>query len=167
MTIRWYAAATQTNAEDKAGFHLRSQGFEFLCPKYRRQRRHARRTETVLRPLFPGYIFVGFDPELAPWRSINGTVGVRRLVQTGDRPVPVPAGICETMIARQDDTGAINLDVRKFNPGDRLLIAEGAFAECYGLFESMIDEERVILLLDILGRSVRTEMRVSSLSAAV
>ena len=71
--MRWYVAHTRQNAEQRAVFNLTRQGFSAYLPRYRRRRRHARKVDTVLSPLFPRYVFVGMDPEVARWRSVNGT----------------------------------------------------------------------------------------------
>ena len=41
--------------------------------------RHARKTEIVLCPLFPGYVFVCLDIGEQRWRAVNGTFGVVRI----------------------------------------------------------------------------------------
>ena len=55
---------------------------------------------------------------------------------------------------------------RRFEPGTRVLINDGAFASCLGLFEGMRDDERVTVLLDLLGRKVRVLIDELSLTAA-
>ena len=62
--------------------NLKRQGFEAFCPRFRKTRRHARRIDQVLAPVFPGYIFVHFDRERNQWRAVNGTHGVGQVSQT-------------------------------------------------------------------------------------
>jgi transcriptional antiterminator RfaH len=50
---RWYVVHTQSYQEARAELNLRRQGFEVWLPLSRRRRRHARRIDTVLAPLFP------------------------------------------------------------------------------------------------------------------
>jgi len=61
LSSRWYVVQTHSQAEAKACGHLQRQGFEIYLPKYLKRRRHARRTETVIAPLFPRYLFVAVD----------------------------------------------------------------------------------------------------------
>jgi transcriptional antiterminator RfaH len=68
MSEHWYVVHTQVQGEDRADLNLRRQGFVTYLPRYLRARRHARRTETVARPLFPRY--------LSPWTS-RATAGGR------------------------------------------------------------------------------------------
>lgn len=58
---RWYAVYTKTGAENLAEGHLQRQGFRVYLPRYRKERRHARRITLVKAPLFPRYLFVELD----------------------------------------------------------------------------------------------------------
>lgn len=154
---RWYVAQTQVHSEERARINLERQGFETYLPRYRRERRHARRRDTVRTPLFPGYIFVRLDLRSAPWRSINGTFGVNHLICRGEQPAALPEDIVEELVERENEAGLVVLQPRSFHKGESLRIVSGAFCDCQGLFEDMADRERVVLLLDLLGRKVRVE----------
>jgi transcriptional antiterminator RfaH len=164
---RWFVAHTQPQAEAKATAHLNRQGFEIYFPRYLKRRRHARRIETVAAPLFPRYLFVAVDLSAQRWRSIYSTVGVSRLVCSGDDPSAVPDGIVEALKSREDVDGFIKLDFRPpFRPGDRIRVLDGAFATCLGLFEGMAERERIAILLDLLGRKVRVVLDADLVAAA-
>src|SRR5262249_21254883 len=105
--MSWFAVQTMPRAEDRARDHLKRQNYETYLPRLRKRRRHARRVDTVLRPLFPGYLFVSFDPSRDPWRAINSTIGVIRLVGFGDVLVPVPDKVIEGLRSLEDDKGII------------------------------------------------------------
>ncbi|MBV8132901.1 MAG: transcriptional activator RfaH, partial [Alphaproteobacteria bacterium] len=66
--IRWYAVFTQPHGETKAVEHLLRQGYFAYLPRYRTWVSHARRRQTVLRPLFPRYLFAGTDRASMRWR---------------------------------------------------------------------------------------------------
>ena len=167
MTMRWYVVQTQTHAENKAAANLLRQEFSVYLPRYQKRRRHARKTEMVAAPLFPRYIFVGVDMETQRWRSIQSTFGVSHLVRNGDAPAAVSASVVEALQRREDENGFILLDHRqRFTAGDRVRVVDGAFADCLGLFEGVRDDERVTLLLDLLGRKVRVMIDEFSLAAA-
>lgn len=163
----WYVVQSQPNAEAKAVAHLNRQGFETYLPQYLKRRRHARRVEIVPAPLFPRYLFVGIDMEMQRWRSIFSTVGVSRLVCHGDIPAVVSDRIIEVLRARHDAGGYVRMDQRpSFQPGDKIRVLDGAFADCLGLYEGLKDSERVAILLDLLGRKVRVMVDVDSVAAA-
>jgi transcriptional antiterminator RfaH len=164
---RWYVVQTQTHAENKAAANLLRQEFEIYLPRYQKRRRHARKTEMVAAPLFPRYLFVSVDMATHRWRSIQSTFGVARLVCNGDEPAAVSDSVVEALKRRQDDKGFVVLDQRpRFAVGDRVRVVDGAFADCLGLFEGTRDDERVTLLLDLLGRKVRVMIDELSVAAA-
>ena len=166
MTQRWYVVQTHAHAENKAAVHLQRQGFEIYLPRYRKRRRHARRVETVTAPLFPRYLFVGVDMATQRWRSIQSTFGVLRLVCNGDEPAAVTDLVVNALRGREDQEGFVELARRRLAPGTRVQITDGAFASCLGLLEGMRDDERVTVLLDLLGRKVRVLIDELSLTAA-
>src|SRR3546814_12627785 len=106
---RWYVAQTQAQGEERARLNLERQGFRTYLPRYRRERRHARRRDVVKAPLFPGYIFIELDLEQSPWRSINGTFGVTRLVFHAHTPAAVPPVIVADIQARAGAIGRAGL----------------------------------------------------------
>ena len=162
----WYVVRTKTGAEDRAVWHLKNQGFEAYLPRYRKQVRHARKTETVLRALFPSYVFVRLDLAHQRWRAINGTFGVIGMVQLGDAPQSIPANMVQAIRAREDAAGAITVAPQGLQKGDRVRVREGAFAEYTALLEEVSDDKRVILLLDLMGRAVRVSVAAESLAIA-
>ncbi len=164
MMTEWFVARTKTHAEERAAWHLRNQDFEAYVPRYRKQIRHARKTEVVLRPLFPGYVFVRIDVENQRWRAINGTVGVISLVQFGDGPKPIHADIIDAIRAREDGEGVVSLAPDSLKKGDTVRVREGAFADCTAFLEEVSDQKRVFLLLDLMGREVRVSMPTENLT---
>lgn len=164
---KWYVAFTQPNGEQRALQHLRNQDFVPYLPRYLKRRRSGRRVSHVITPLFPRYVFVGFDVERQRWRSVNGTLGVSRLICQGERPVPIDARIVEAIAERENDNGLVQLaPACAFEPGQRLQVMDGIFADQLGLCEGMRDQDRVRILLDLLGRKVRVVLQADMVAAA-
>jgi len=164
---RWYVAQTHPRAEAKAAAHLNRQGFATYLPRYLKRRRHARRVETIAAPLFPRYLFIAVDMATQRWRSIQSTIGVMRLVCNGDEPASINSRIIDDLKRRESEHGFIELDRQlKFRPGDKLRVIEGPFCDSLGLFEASSDNERVTILLDLLGRKVRVVMDAELVAAA-
>lgn len=161
----WCAVHTHALAESKAALHLRRQGFKVFLPRYRKTRRHARRVETVPAPLFPRYLFVALDPEQTRWRPILSTVGVCGLVRFGAKPAAVPSEIVAAIRAREDEEGYVaTTSVADLRAGDPVRIVAGPLSDLDALFECANDNDRVTLLLELLGRHVR--VRVPALAVA-
>ncbi|RDV03178.1 transcription termination/antitermination protein NusG [Undibacter mobilis] len=166
MQGNWFVVQTQPHCEVKAKRHLVNQGFETYLPVYRRRIRHAGRTSVVTRPLFPGYLFVLFDPEVSRWRSINGTVGVRQILSDGERPRYLDEKIVAEIKAREDESGVIDLAAATFVRGQAVRVTEGPMVNIEGLFQDIRDESRVILLVSLLGRKVRLQVPAEAIEAA-
>ena len=163
---RWYVAHTHAKGEAKALWHLNLQGFTAYLPRYRKRRRHARRIESVLRPLFPGYLFVNMDLGKARWRAIQSTIGVHELICNGEMPALLPAGVIEDIRASEDESGAVPVRTSDpFEKGEAVRITRGVWCEQVGLFERMTDDERIVILLNLLGRPLRVQLPMSSVGA--
>ena len=93
---RWYVAMTAPRKERIAEINLANQGFRAFLPRQLATRRHADKFRTALAPVFPRYLFVIVDLERARWRSVNGTIGVQRLIADAERPIAVAPGVVET-----------------------------------------------------------------------
>ena len=165
--MRWYVVHTRPQTEQQAVEQLRRQGFDVYLPCCRKLRRHARRREVVHAPLFPRYLFVAIDLDIQRWRSINGTLGVSHLICQGDRPAPVPEGVVERLRAREDGGGMVSLaDIALFDRGAQLRVLDGTFVGKTGFYDRMTAEERVVLLLEILGRKVEVSIPIHAVEAA-
>lgn len=162
---RWYVVNTLPHQEARAECNLRRQGFDPWLPTFRKTRRHARKVDSVVVPLFPSYLFVRLDAQVARWRSINGTFGVVKLLCNGDAPEPVPDGLVDAILRRRDTRGLVQLPPRQFAVGEALRVDAGPFADLVGIYEGMSGRDRVVLLLDMLGRKVKATVPVDGLAA--
>lgn len=164
--MRWYVVQTHALAENKALFHLNRQGFNVYLPRYLKRRRHARKTDWIPAPLFPRYLFLRMDAEQSRWTKIRSTIGVSHLICHGNIPAPIPEEIIEDIKRRESDTGII--DIRReaqFRKGDVIQITTGPLSERVGLFECETDEDRVVILLNLLGREVKVKVPIETVTA--
>ena len=127
----WYLAQLKPNGSTIARRNLERQGFEVFLPMENSVRRQGSRFETRLRPLFPGYCFVAFNPARGGWRRINGTYGVARLVQFGEQPSEVPRTLVEGLIKRCDAEGRLQPPAT-VAPGDTVQFRHAPFAGFVG-----------------------------------
>lgn len=163
---RWHVVHTHANSEWKALTNLRRQGFEAYLPRYRKMRRHARKSEIVAAPLFPRYLFLRLDAAKERWRAALSTFGVSSLICRDGLPAPVPEGVVEAIMAREDAQEFVDLTRQvDFKPGDKVQVMSGPFADCVAQFQGLSASERITLLLDILGRKLRIEVARESVTA--
>ncbi len=157
--INWFVAHTHPLKEIIAQQHLLEQGFEVYLPRFKKIRRHARKVEEVLVPLFPRYIFIGMNMEVARWRSVNGTRGVSYLLTNYDRPAVVPNYVIENLKSHEIAYGIVPVNsLITFAKGDKVRVTDGAFQDQIAIFEMLDDKQRVQLLLSFLGKEIKVAL---------
>jgi transcriptional antiterminator RfaH len=163
-STHWYAAETHSRCEAQAERHLDRQQFISFCPRFNKLRRHARRVDHVLAPLFPGYIFVRFDHTRDSWHAINGTLGVKRLVGPSfGLPQAMPDQVMQALLSRCQ-SGRISALFSTLQPGQQVRLASGPFANMLAEVEKLDDRGRVRVLLDILGGLRPLDLQISDLA---
>lgn len=146
----WFVVQTRPRNEDRASLNLSVAGFEVLNPKMRARKVRGTVARIVLEPLFPSYIFVLFDLE-SHLRLIRYTRGVRRVVEFGSHPVPLPFETVEAIKARLRN-GIFELGEAKLSRGERVRVIDGPFRGLEAVFlEELRGQERVRILLDCLS----------------
>jgi transcription elongation factor/antiterminator RfaH len=161
---RWFLAQTRAKSELKAEAHLHAQGFRTYFPQVRKTIRHARQLRTIRAPLFPGYVFLILNLERDRWLSVRSTVGVSSLVMCDSRPLPVPTGIVEALIA-QSSFNLARLDAGLVE-GQAVRILSGPFADLVGKLERLNGSGRVRVLLELMGTNVPVALDRSVLAPA-
>ena len=158
----WYLVQVKPNGYRLAERNLARQGFTCFQPMVRATERRGAHFRPVSRPLFPGYLFVAFDPARAPWRKINSTAGVSRLLSLGNVPQEVPKGLVAELRARLDAEGHVTL-ADNVEVGDRVEIQSGPFAGFLGEVARLAPEARAHLLVDLMGRQARVTAQLAEL----
>ena len=165
--ISWFVAHTQPLKEFVAHQHLVEQGFEAYLPRFKKIKKHARKVEEVLVPLFPRYIFVGMDLEFARWRSVNGTRGISYLLTNDDYPASLSDLVIQNLKSQEIADGVVPVStLLSFKRGDKVRILDGAFKEQIATVEKLDANQRVRLLLSFMGRETGVSLPEYSLEAA-
>jgi len=163
----WHAVLCKPRREALAEANLRNQGFDVYLPRMIGLRRRAGRWEKTIEPLFPRYLFLNAGEGgrgLAPVRS---TLGVTDLVRFCGAPALVPPGVVEALREAADpETGCHRFRAAPFAAGERVRFAAGPFKSLEGLFEVESGEARVIVLLELLGKTNRLTVNRDWLVAA-
>jgi transcription antitermination factor NusG len=162
---RWFVARVLGHQENRAQINLHRLGFRSFVPRLRRTVRHARRLQNILKPLFPGYIFIVIDLSKHRWRTVNGTFGVSSLIMGGEQPRPVPPCVVEALIASCENPGTVMLEP-DLEVGQRVRILSGPFAETLCRLAHLDDRGRVRVLLEVMGMEVAAHLDRSSIAPA-
>jgi transcriptional antiterminator RfaH len=153
----WIAVNTNPHRERIVLDNLERQGFDAYCPKIRRQRSHARRIETVLRPLFPGYLFVQVNAGPGRWRPILSMHGVRSVVRAGDDLCFIDNGFIAGLRMREVD-GAVVRPESPYRVGQQVRIAGGPFDGVITTILDLDDKDRLLVLLDVMHRGIKVRL---------
>jgi transcription antitermination factor NusG len=149
---RWYAVQTKTGRERFAVSHLGSRGVEVFLPELKREGLRAF-PKTKILPLFPGYFFALFCP-LIELDVVRYSPGVLRVVGTTRWPIPVEDDIMQVIRDMIQEDGYARLVCRPLQPGDPVLICNGAWEGTTARFEQEWDDgRRVSILLDTIHRA--------------
>lgn len=161
----WYLAQLKPNAIQIALRNLARQAFEVFNPTQvvttRRNGKFAARDSQ----LFPGYLFVRLDPQAGAWRAVNSTYGIARLVRFGTYPAPVPQALISDLAGRCDPQGRLR-PPEVLHPGDPVRLTSGPFADFVSKVEAIAPDQRIWVLLDILGRATRVAVAREELRRA-
>jgi transcriptional antiterminator RfaH len=161
---KWIVVNTHPHKENLALRNLTRQQFFSYCPLIRKRIIHARRSQDVLRPLFPGYVFVQVDRDLSRWQPILSTIGVRALVRFGERLSFLDDGFVCCLRAREIG-GAIVRPQHPFASGQEVRVSGGAFDGRVATIVTMDERDRLVVLMDILNRSVKVKVTAQNLAA--
>ena len=154
---QWYVVNTKPKNEERAATNLAGGGIEVLAPKLKLRKYKNGRFIHVVEQMFPGYIFVKFDP-IDDFRMVKYARGVKTIVHFADRIIPVQDSAIEFIRSKLDD-GIATVEKQRFEKGGKILIKDGPFKGLSGIFEKELEgKERVMILLDSVKFSVSMEI---------
>jgi transcriptional antiterminator RfaH len=166
----WYLVFTKAQGEQTACINLDRQGYRVYCPRLlRRTVSRGRWIERIV-ALFPRYLFVQLDAtarqSLAPVRS---TIGVAGIVRFGSEPAVIPQSMVDALKGRADPaTGLHRLaEVAPLERGSPVKVIAGAFQGFDGIFERAAGEDRVVVLLKLLGESTPVQLESYAVVSSV
>ena len=140
----WYLIKTKPRQENVAIKNLENQKYSTYCPTVTINNKHI--------VLFPGYLFIYLDKKKENWSPIRSTKGVVNFVRFGLNFAQVPDTVIKFLKANQLINKEKLKNLNKFKSGEKVQITDGIFKNCVAIFKSSKAEDRVILLMNILGQ---------------
>lgn len=150
--LRWYAIHTRPKQEERANSNLIAWGIQTFCPKIRERRFNSvrRRHDSVVKALFPQYIFARFVAH-THLSKVWFTRGVHNVVSFGDSIAVVDDDVISFIESEFDADGYVSLDER-LKYGDKVLIKDGPLKNLTGIFEKGVKgKDRVVILLNAVS----------------
>ena len=141
--------------EEFAQGQLIRRGVETFLPRIAERVRS--RSEPVVGPLFPGYLFARVDLE-TQFTSVTWTPGVHSMVAFGDVPAPVESGVVDFLQRRCGGHGLI-VATPRFDPGDHVRVVGGPLSGLHGIVQERVSgRDRVRVLMELLRRRTQVTL---------
>ena len=153
----WIVVNTNPHRERLVLENLQRRELNVYCPMIRRHRSHARRVEAVLRPLFPGYLFVQANAGFGRWRPILSMHGVRAVVRTGEEPSFIDDDLIAGLKMREVD-GAVVRPPSPYRVGQEVRITGGPFDGFITTILELGEKDRLLVLLDVMHRRIKIRL---------
>lgn len=150
---RWYLVYTKPRQERVAQENLERQQYSVYLPRIWDRPKHKQRQPV---PMFPRYLFIHLDQSTDNWGPIRSTLGVVSVVRFGLKPAAVPDLLIQAVRDREDPVGIVEYIGQEFSKGQSIRVKEGVFQGAEGIFLAKTGQERVAVLLQIMGQPVRT-----------
>ena len=150
----WYLIKTKSRQEHVAIENLENQKYSTYCPTVKIKKKHV--------VLFPGYLFIHLDKKKENWSPIRSTKGVVNFVRFGLNFAQVPDTVIEFLKTNQLINKEKLKNLNKFQPGDKVKIIDGVFKNCDAIFKSSNSQDRVILLMNLLGQQQAINIKQKS-----
>jgi len=154
-SLSWFALRVKSRTEKVVSTIARNKGFEEFLPLYKSRRRWSDRFQSVELPLFPGYVFCRLNPEFRlPILTIPGVMGF-----VGIGRIPVAIDEAEISAIQSAICAGLLAEPYPFlEVGQRVRLAEGPLAGLEGLLVEVRKQQRLVVSVSMLKRSVAVEI---------
>lgn len=164
----WHLLMTKPREDARAESHLFNQGYELFRPLLRLYRIRKGEQVAVTEPLFPRYLFIRLDDALSNWAKIRSTRGVAQLVRFTDMPAKVPDSLIAMLQDQCSEANVIDTTGERpyvYSKGDEIEITEGSFRGIRAIIREQVAKDRVLLLLNLLGKEQELEIPINQVKS--
>ena len=162
MSKEWFVLQFKSNSHHLAAKNLNRQGFETFLPLHDATSRRTSRFINTSKPLFPGYMFIRFDKAESKWHKINSTYGVSRLITFNSILKSIPTNFVYHLMKRYDLSGKL-LPIKKLKKGEQVKVLKGPFANFIATVETYETDQRIWILMDLMGRKTKIQTPMDTL----
>ena len=156
MSKEWFILQFKSNSHHLAVKNLNRQGFETFLPLHDTTSRRLSRFVNTSKPLFPGYMFIKFDRAESEWHKINSTYGVSHLITFNSILKSIPTIFVDHLMERYDLSEKLLL-IQKLKKGDQVTVLKGPFANFIATVEKYEADQRIWILMDLMGRKTKIQ----------
>ena len=152
---KWYLIKTKPRQEKIAIANLENQNYRVYCPNALINNRD--------QFLFPGYLFIQLDNRSQDWSPIRSTRGILNFVRFGLSYAKIPDPIIEFIRINEKNTANKIKNINDYKKGDKVQVTDGIFKNCVAIFQSIKSDERVLILLNLLGQEQTIKINKKSI----
>jgi transcription antitermination factor NusG len=151
--LPWYAVKVRTRSEPIAVAALLNRGYDPFAPTIAERRPYSDRMAVVQVPVFPGYVFCRLDTQDKV--PVISSPAVEYIVSFAGQPATVPDEEIEA-VRRAVEAGGCPRTYLSI--GQRIRIEYGSLAGLEGVLERNGKENRIVVSVHLLQRSVSVEI---------
>lgn len=150
----WFVIYCKSRKDDVAERNLLRQGFEIYRPLINRfsSNNKSRVKRIIIESLFPRYLFLNVDPEKQSLTPITYTLGVVGFVKFGDRYSTVTDSVINKIKLLESEQQINSEKTSIYKSGESVFINGEGFSDIKATFCEMRGDDRVVVLLKMLGR---------------
>lgn len=157
----WYVLHVRPRCEKKMAEYCTGNKLAHDLPLRQETKTYQRRRVTVSKPVFPGYVFVCFDPGQRQTVLKSNQV-VRILPVVEQRQLLDQLAQIRQALAADPTLNAC----AAFTAGRRVKITAGPFMGVEGVVQTWRGKARIILNVEMIGRALAVEVEMEALEPA-
>jgi transcriptional antiterminator NusG len=167
-TLQWYVAHTFSGYENKVKANIEkiveNRGMQDLIHEVAVPVQEAieiknGKTKTIMRKIYPGYVFLHMIMNGDTWYIVRNTRGVTSFVGPGSKFVPLSDDEVKAMGIGEQDT------IVRLAEGDCVRVTSGPFAQSIGTVKEVNSKKRTVtVLLSVFGRVSPLELDLAIVS---
>ena len=157
---KWFIAQVKPNSYNSATQNLERQGFETFVPRMEITKRQKNKFIVKIDYVFPGYIFVSFQPHALSWNKINNTYGISKIIAFNNKPSEISSDLIFEL-KKKYQTDNSSTKEKTLRKGDAIKFYNGPFVNFIAKIESVDKNSRIWVLLEIMGTKRRLKLNKS------
>ena len=114
--------------------------------------------------MFSSYVFVNYQSGAGKWPSIQSTIGVQSVVLQGEKHGLLPSDFVDGLRSREVD-GIILRPAERFDIDQQVFLQGAPLDGLVGEILEMRENDRILVLLSLLGQAVRLNLEACRLRA--
>jgi transcription termination/antitermination protein NusG len=162
----WYALYVKSRHEFVVESELRRKEIDTFLPYVRLERRWRDRKKLVDFPLFPGYLFVYIHGRPEECLKVLRTRGALRIVSS-EAGCPTVVSTHEIDSLRLVVESGEDVDIYPhLREGTPVRVRRGPLAGAEGIITNKLDQYRLVVNVDLLGRSVGVKIHADDIESS-